>query len=470
MIGEDHQTLNQLLDRLDDLAHDEPAELPPAALAERVAQLCALRSRVDAVLTATVGVWDAQMVWRDDGATSGAAWLRTHGDVPAAGTLVKRARQLRQFAPGTLAALVDGSLSHEKAMAIVAPVTHDLAPAFAKSEAAIVGAAKAVTLDDIQRLVASWRAIAENDLDVDVWERQLRKRYLRVWDNPDGTLEGNFLLDSVAGATFRGQLAGVERRLFRDDVREARARAGLPDADPAADGDADGLALPRTPAQRRADALCELAHAGARVDVTVDDGHLPAPTAELVITMSDDHLAALVDHDHACGCAEGTCTGAVADHQDNPVPAALVVLMACDSVVRRMVLDKNGVALNMGRAVRRATPAQLRALRQRDGGCAFPGCGRPASWCDAHHIVWWILFGPTDLDNLVLLCRKHHGYMHLKRPWTCVIDADTRRPEFYDPDGQHVPHPTGLPPRNTGPPGPDPPLDRARPQQLRQVA
>jgi hypothetical protein len=48
----------------------------------------------------------------------------------------------------------------------------------------------------------------------------------------------------------------------------------------------------------------------------------------------------------------------------------------------------------------------------RDGGCVFPGCDRPLSWCEAHHLVHWLDGGPTDLDNLVLVCRAHHRAVH----------------------------------------------------------
>ena len=42
----------------------------------------------------------------------------------------------------------------------------------------------------------------------------------------------------------------------------------------------------------------------------------------------------------------------------------------------------------------------------------FPGCDRPPGWCHAHHIIHWIDHGPTDLDNLCLLCSHHHHRIH----------------------------------------------------------
>jgi hypothetical protein len=47
------------------------------------------------------------------------------------------------------------------------------------------------------------------------------------------------------------------------------------------------------------------------------------------------------------------------------------------------------------------------------GGCAAPGCDRPPSWCEAHHIVFWARDGgKTDLDDGILLCRHHHLLFH----------------------------------------------------------
>jgi hypothetical protein len=68
--------------------------------------------------------------------------------------------------------------------------------------------------------------------------------------------------------------------------------------------------------------------------------------------------------------------------------------------------------LEVGRATRLVAPAQRTALGVRDGGCRFPGCDRPVAWCDAHHLRHWLHGGPTDLQNLVLVCRAHHHAVH----------------------------------------------------------
>ena len=61
------------------------------------------------------------------------------------------------------------------------------------------------------------------------------------------------------------------------------------------------------------------------------------------------------------------------------------------------------------------TPAQTKRLWLRDGGCTYPGCGMPPHWTDAHHLVHWADFGPSDLDNAALLCERHHTVVHSGR-------------------------------------------------------
>jgi 5-methylcytosine-specific restriction protein A len=68
--------------------------------------------------------------------------------------------------------------------------------------------------------------------------------------------------------------------------------------------------------------------------------------------------------------------------------------------------------LALGRSRRLATAAQLRAVIARDRGCIVPGCTLPPGRCDAHHVIWWRHGGPTDVDNLAMLCARHHTCVH----------------------------------------------------------
>ncbi|MDV8023414.1 HNH endonuclease signature motif containing protein [Rhodococcus sp. IEGM 1330] len=97
--------------------------------------------------------------------------------------------------------------------------------------------------------------------------------------------------------------------------------------------------------------------------------------------------------------------------------------LACDCVLTAIVMDENGNPLNLARTARTVTAKQRKALTARDHGCAFPGCGKPAAWTEGHHIWHWADGGPTDMNNLVLLCRFHHRLMH-HSDWEVFIGTD----------------------------------------------
>ncbi len=88
---------------------------------------------------------------------------------------------------------------------------------------------------------------------------------------------------------------------------------------------------------------------------------------------------------------------------------SLSAYLGCDAELIPAFHDQHGNLINLGRARRTFTgPARL-ALELRDRGCAWPGCDRPISWAEAHHILGWIKGGRTDQNNGVLLCGYHHG-------------------------------------------------------------
>ncbi len=125
-----------------------------------------------------------------------------------------------------------------------------------------------------------------------------------------------------------------------------------------------------------------------------------------------------------------------------PISAATADLIACDSTLTNVIVDYSGVPLDVGRAERLFTPAIRKALGVRDGGCAHPGCGRPVSWCDAHHIQPWSHGGETSLDNGVLLCRLHHSLIH-HGGWQVYLGRD-RHPWFIPPHQPGEPEPEHL--------------------------
>ena len=125
-----------------------------------------------------------------------------------------------------------------------------------------------------------------------------------------------------------------------------------------------------------------------------------------------------------------------------PVSTRTADLISCDSTLTSVTVDNAGAPLDVGRAERLFTPLIRKGLAVRDGGCAHPGCGRPVSWCDAHHITPWASGGTTCLDNGVLLCRLHHTAIH-HGGWQVYLGAD-RHPWFIPPHDPAGPEPAHL--------------------------
>jgi len=95
-----------------------------------------------------------------------------------------------------------------------------------------------------------------------------------------------------------------------------------------------------------------------------------------------------------------------------PLAAETARRLGCDAQVSRVIFGPRAAVLEVGRATRVPAAATRRAARTRDRGCVWPGCGRPASWGEIHHLHHWARGGSTDLHNLVTLCRPHHWRVH----------------------------------------------------------
>jgi hypothetical protein len=113
-----------------------------------------------------------------------------------------------------------------------------------------------------------------------------------------------------------------------------------------------------------------------------------------------------------------------------PVAPESLRMLCCDAAVVPIVMNGQGQPLDVGRITRTIPDGLRRAVAARDRGCAHPGCGRPPSWCEVHHIVEWEHGGETKLSNLVMLCKVHHRQIH-STEWICRIRDGL--PEFIPP-------------------------------------
>lgn len=202
--------------------------------------------------------------------------------------------------------------------------------------------------------------------------RQHRDRSLRATTTDDG------------GFAFSGLLYGAAAEQARVAFNAFR-RPDTPDEQ-------------RTPAQRGADAFEQLCAAALRVgDAPTDHGVPP----QVMVVFSASEYAALSD---APERATGRFFGSGA-----PVTGREVRHLVDDAEVFRVVVDARGVPIEVSTTVRTVPVGLWRALLARDGGCVWPGCDAPASWCDvAHGNRSFVRDGKLSTSNSLLLCRRHH--------------------------------------------------------------
>ena len=142
-------------------------------------------------------------------------------------------------------------------------------------------------------------------------------------------------------------------------------------------------------------------------------------------------ITALISYDWLTGAADdGVC-----ETDDGcPIPIATMRRLCCDAEIIPTVLGGDGQVLDHGRSKRTASREQRQALRAMHRGCAHPDCNIGFSACRIHHIRWWWEHtGPTDIDNLIPLCERHHHLVH-EGGWTLSMTPD-RVATWTRPDG-----------------------------------
>ncbi|MEV4320576.1 DUF222 domain-containing protein [Actinocrispum sp. NPDC049592] len=203
------------------------------------------------------------------------------------------------------------------------------------------------------------------------------------------------------GLDFRGHLPAEDAHLLHPVIKKGEQRPSDRTDD-------------RCQAERVADAFVETLRMAAQCPAKPTKNGLRTPVA---ITISYEDLLKELDDRILVG-------------PDTYLTAREARRIACDSHVFPAVLGSKSEPLDIG-VSSYTVPAHIRrALILRDGGCAFPSCGVPASACDGHHIVHWRNHGPTKVDNLVLLCPHHHRLVH-RSDWT--IQMVDRAPQFIPP-------------------------------------
>lgn len=391
--------MSELRATVESLHREALADLPDQRIEDDFAEIRRIVGRLELEALRRLREIERRRLFERNGHLSAAAWLATAFKMSwgAARDHVRTARALDEM-PATRVAVEAGDVSMCAARSLIA--ARDADPtAFASAERQLVDAARLHSVGDLGRVVAFWRQAVERGRGIDGEEALRAQRRLYASVTMHGMVRVDGTLDPETGETVLTAMRAVV---------DAETR-GRRDADD------------RSPAQRRADALGEVCRQWLdRPDRPTVGGELPHVT----VTVSADALAGI----------EGICE---IDHV-GPISMDTARRLACDASVMRVVLSERSEPLDVGRRSKVVPPSMRRAVIVRDRRCRFPGCDRPHTWCDAHHIVHWADGGPTALSNLILLCRRHHRAIHAGR---ARLELDDDLPVFRRPDGSRLGEP-----------------------------
>jgi hypothetical protein len=379
----------------------DAASLSMEARADRLTELFRLDAATRGEIAVLLGEVDRSESYREEGATSTEAWV-----VERFGVSLATARALTHVgdkawdAPQLVGSMCAGDISFDKAREVIDVATPE-------TEGELRDRALECTVRELADVA---RVAGERSASFAARPNQHDARYLRCNDS-HRTITTQLPAESYAAAR-----ACIDA--FADQVA----------SEPEAPLD-----------QRRCDgfmALMESATSGTT------NG---APAASPFLVVAHVPLDALVDQS-----ADPSSTVLAGElERDGLIDAATVQRMACDAALVVAIDDDAGHTMYEGRARRLPTQAQRREVMRRDRHCRFPGCEN-ATFTNVHHIVKWKPGGTTDLPNLALLCRHHHGVVH-RNVWTMQGNANEEL-TFVGPSGRvMVSRPSALWTRVTSP-------------------
>ena len=350
--------------------------IPPAPIEQLGEAIAALAARLHAAtheLLVLLREFDERAGW-NNGFLSCAHWLhwRTGIDLGAAREKVRVAKALAAL-PRLSDAMQRGTISYAKVRAISRIATPE-------NEAQLLDLAYAGTAAHVERVVRAWRRCDRVEEARDTERRHLSRTVTTYLDD-DGMLVLRARLTPELGAVVQRALDAASERLYQDSKDAASPTS---------------VAEEVTAAQRRADALGLMAECA--LDADLDRGS-SADRYQVVLHLEYEQ-------------ASSSPSQAVIELGDGAVHVSAETSrrVACDASMVVMHEGADGAVLDVGRRTRTIPSAIRRALAARDARCRFPGC--TARRCDAHHITHWCDGGRTSLDNLLLLCRRHHRLVH----------------------------------------------------------
>jgi hypothetical protein len=375
--------LEELVAHVDKICSAQPSTF---ANMEAIKVLRRQMARLDATATRATAEFDASGEWKESGARSLSSWLAGACNLPITETRrqISNGRALRNM-PLVEEAWLDGDISAVHVGVLAGACSEARRTTFTRDEKMLLDDAKYMRFRDFWRAVRYWEQLADPDGVEDEADDEHSQRELYFSESFRGTWMGKMRFDPISGTIVNNELKRLEQQLFDADWAEARSRLG--DRATAAD-------LKRTPAQRRADALVQMA---IRSRTAPADGRPPEPL-----------FSVFVGYETFTGRICELANGAV-------VTPGSVVPWLPQSWIERVVFDGPSRIIDMGVKRRLFTGATRRAVQLRDRECFHEFCDLPAEDCQVDHIVPYAAGGETTQANGQPACAFHNRDRH-RRP------------------------------------------------------
>jgi len=375
--------LSVLTEAIDELFTSDPSRF---ADGESILRLHQQLSRLDGFTTMAMAGFETSGEWARDGARTAPAWVAARCRIPQsqARRRMRRGRALR-FLPKVSEACLAGTISSAHVDEIVRMRRSATEDALARDEALLVNYAETLTFRAFTRALAYWEQRADPTGAEDSDEARRGRRDAYLVESFDGMWLGSSTLDPISGAIVSTELNSIESEFFNADWAVARERLGR---------EPTMADLERTPGQRRADALTEMA---IRSRTTPVGGRRPAPLFTVLVGYE-------TLHGRICELAQGIVVS----------PGALVPWLEHADIERAVFGPSPRVEISA--TSRLFTGATRRGVEVRDRECTNPYCEDPEADCEIDHIVPWIDGGQTTQENGRVLCGYHNRLRNQKPP------------------------------------------------------
>lgn len=350
-------------------------------LTEAVLSMQRLRGTLEAAEARVLARWDANGAWRPSGAKTGAAWLawKQHVPIGVARQRMRHARAVRDL-PAVEEAWRAGEIDRSHVTTLLGARNPRTAAAFDRDHKALVDIARESWFSHFKIVCDRWGLITDPDGAEQSAEGDRAARSLHLSESFGGMWFGKLTLDPISGTIVSETLRSIERELFEADWAEAKARLGR---EPLV------AELSRTPAQRRADALVEMA---TRARTAPKDGRRPAPLFTVVVGLD-------------------TLKGPILELLNRTVlTPGSVVRFLTEADIERIVFDGRSRVLDVGPQRRFFRGALRRAIEIRDRTCFHPTCDEVPERPEVDHVHEAAKGGATTQGNGRWGCGYHNRW------------------------------------------------------------